>query len=452
MNLKSSKQGIYILTFIILSFFCGYLVGQKQIIENVISNYNNQKQTNILQDFNNSFKTDKNIDLKLFNEAYSTIANNYYSFNNISEKDIVYWMIKWLTDSLKDKHTEFFNIDETKKFNETLSWDFEWIWAVIEKSDFWIYIDRLIAGSPAKEAGLLSGDIIIKANDIDFKNMSVNDAVAKIRWPAWSKIKLEIIRVWEKQTIIKEVTRRKINIPSVDSKILDNNVWYIVLSIFWEKSWDEFKKSLDDMQSKNIKWLIIDLRDDWGGYLETAVSILSNFIEKDKTLVTTKEKNPTDNRSYFSYWNDYKKIPLVVLINWNSASASEITAWALKDYNLAVLVWENSYWKWSVQEPFVLSDWSEIKITVAKWYTPLDHWIDWVGIKPDVESKFKKEDFDNKFDRQLDDAKKVIAKIIELKDIKATKDYYNVQKQNELKDKLNSITSSGNTNTWSNNN
>jgi carboxyl-terminal processing protease len=131
-----------------------------------------------------------------------------------------------------------------------------------------------------------------------------------------------------------------------------------------------------------------------------------------------------------------------VLINWNSASASEITAGALKDYNLAILVWEKSYGKWSVQEPFVLSDWSEIKITVAKWYTPLDHLIDWIWINPDIEVIYKKEDYEKKYDRQLEEAKNILSKFLETWDIKKTKEFYNIKKQMEIKEKLNNITSS----------
>ncbi|EKE29125.1 MAG: hypothetical protein ACD_2C00221G0007 [uncultured bacterium (gcode 4)] len=442
MTYKFNKQYIFTIVFILFAFFCWYIAWQRDFIGITADQYNNEKRQNILQDFNKVFKNDKNIDLKLFNEAYDIVSANYYWFKNLSDKDIVYWMIKWLVWSLKDKHSEFFDIDETKKFNETLSWDFEWIWAVVEKNDFGVSIDRIIAGSPAKDAWLLNWDIITKANGIELKNMTVNDAVSKIRGPAWTSVKLEILRAWEKEIIVKEVTRRKINIPSVDSKVLDNDVGYIMLSIFWEKTWDEFRQSLKDLQSKNIKWLIIDLRDNWGGYLETAVSILSNFIEKDKVLVVTKEKNPLNNRSYFSYGNDNKKIPIVVLINWNSASASEITAWALKDYNLSILIWEKSYGKWSVQEPFVLSDWSEMKVTVAKWYTPLDHLIDWIWIEPDFEVSYEKEDYEKKYDRQLEESKKIMAKFIETWDISKTKDFFKQLKQLEQKEKMDSITSS----------
>lgn len=223
----------------------------------------------------------------------------------------------------------------------------------------------------------------------------------------------------------KVVTRRKIDIPSVDGKMIDGtNIGYMTLSIFGEKTADDFNKTLTDLENKKPVGLIIDLRDNGGGYLETAVSILSNFVEKDKVLVTTKEKNPFLNRSYFSYGNTRKVIPVVVLINENSASASEITAGALKDYNLAILVGQKSYGKGSVQQPFNLSDGSEMKVTVAKWYTPKDYGIDKLGIKPDIEVKFKKEDYEKGYDRQLEEAKKVLLEFVKTGDKQKTIDDY----------------------------
>lgn len=442
MNFFKQQAYVVVLLFLtIFSFVSGFILSQSNLFVFENNNVWWKNKITISQDFNNLFKTGNNnfltgSDTKIFQETLDIISNNYYWANNISKKELVYWMIKWVVESLKDKHSEFFNLEETKKFNETLSWDFEWIWAVISKSDFWVQIDRLIAGAPAKDAWLLSWDIIIKANWEDLKDLSVSDAVNKIKWPSWTKIKLEIIRKWEKEMLIKEVIRKKINIPSVDSRVLDNNIWYIMLSIFWEKTWEEFDKTLTELKQKKIKWLIIDLRDNWWGYLQTAVSILSNFVEKDKLIVTTKEKNILNNKSYFSVWEEQYKIPIAILINWNSASASEITAWALKDYNLAILVWEKSYWKWSVQEPFILSDGSELKITVAKWYTPLDNIIDGTWIKPDINITFNKEDFDTKFDRQLDVAKTVLNKYISYNwDIVKTKNYFTVDIIKELQNK-----------------
>lgn len=383
------------------------------------------------------------INLDLFYEAYKLSADNYYGFDTISEKDLVSGMIKGFIWAFGDKHSEYFNIDETKKFNEVLSGDFEGIGAVIEKNDFWVVIERIIAGSPAKEAWLLSGDIITKANNEELKNMNLNDAVAKIRGQAGTTVTLEIIRPGQKELITKVVTRKQIDIPSVEWKMIDGtSIGYIALSIFGEKTADDFSRTLLDLQNKKATGIIIDLRDNGGGYLETAVSILSNFVEKDKILVTTKEKNPFFNKSYFSYGNNGKVLPMVVLINENSASASEITAWALKDYNLAILVGQKSYGKGSVQQPFNLSDGSEMKITVAKWYTPKDNIIDKIGINPDIEVKFENGDFENKYDRQLEEAKKVLVDLITTGNKQKTIDEYIKKRDAALKKLLETSTGS----------
>ena len=365
------------------------------------------------------------VNLDLFYEAYKFSAENYYGFDTLSEKDLISGMIKGFIGAFGDKHSEYFNLDETKKFNEVLSGDFEGIGAVIEKNDFWVIIERLIAGSPAKEEGLISGDIIIKANNEELKDLTLIEVVSKIRWKENTTVTLEIIRAGQKEIMTKTITRRKIDIPSVDGKIIEGTkIGYIALSIFGEKTADDFSKTLIDLENQKATGFIIDLRDNGGGYLETAVSILSNFVEKDKILVTTKEKNPFLNKSYFSYGNTRKSLPIIILINENSASASEITAGALKDYNLAILVWQKSYGKGSVQQPFNLSDGSEMKITVAKWYTPKDYGIDKIGIHPDIEINFLSEDYEKKYDRQLEEAKKVLLRFITTGDKQQTIEEY----------------------------
>lgn len=416
-------KNLFIILICILSFLLGIVVNGLFFITSIGGDYLNflKKapifQSNSINQINIPKTESTPFNLNLFWEAYKQTADNYYGFDTISEKDILSGMIKGFIDSLGDKHSEYFNTEETKKFNEVLSGDFEGIGAVIEKNDFGVMVERIIAGSPAKESGILSGDIIIKANNEELKDLKLTDAVSKIRWPAGTIVELEIIRPWQKEILTKKVTRKKITIPSVDGKIIEKtSIGYITLSIFWEKTADDFKTILDEIYIKNPTGLIIDLRDNGGGYLETAVSILSNFIEKDKILVTTKEKNPFLNRSYFSYGNTYKSLPIVVLINENSASASEITAGALKDYNLAILVGQKSYGKGSVQQPFTLSDGSEMKITIAKWYTPKDHGIDKIGISPDIEVKFLNEDYDKHYDRQFEEAKKILEDFIKTKD------------------------------------
>lgn len=225
-------------------------------------------------------------------------------------------------------------------------------------------------------------------------------------------MELEILRAGESAPIIKKVTRRKITVPSVDGKMIEGTkIAHVTLAMFGEKTSFEFLKTYAELKKAGAKALVLDLRDNGGGLLETAVNVLSNFVPRDKLLVTTKEKNPFLNHSYFSYGPGDIDIPVVVLVNENSASASEITAGALKDYERAVIVGTKTYGKGSVQQPFALSDGSELKITVAKWYTPLDHGIDKVGIEPDIPVAFEKEDFDNRYDRQLEEAKKIAERL-----------------------------------------
>jgi carboxyl-terminal processing protease len=354
---------------------------------------------------------------------------------------LAYWATKWLVESLWDKFSEFMPPEENKQFSQALSWDFEWIWAVVDKNEIWVIVDRLIKGSPALKNDIRKWDIIMKANDIDLSKLSLYDAVAKIKWQAGTKVNLVIFRAWEKELLKKEVTREKITIPSVDSKVIEKtNLWYIAINIFWENTASEFNMALEDLKSKKVSWIILDLRDNWGWFLQSAVDILSNFTAKWKLLVTTKYKNSVMNNYYYSdnMWDPYK-IPLVVLVNENTASASEITAWALRDYNLAIITGKKSYGKWSVQEPFDLWDGSMLKLTIAKWYTPKDYNIDKQWIKPDIEIDFKKEDLSPKlgnekdfvpYDRQLEESKKILEKFIKIWNIAATVDQY--KKENNI--------------------
>jgi len=352
-----------------------------------------------------------------FWEVYNLIKLHNYNDSWINKDELVDSSIKWLVEWLGDKHSEFLTTEQTIKFNNVLSWDFEWIWAVVEKNELWVIIERIIKWSPAKKYWLKAGDIIIWANDIKLEAMDLYDAVDKIKGKAWTKVLLEIIRRGEKDILKIEVIRDKIKIPSVESKIIkDWEIWYIAINMFWENTAREFRRELDNFM--NTKWIIIDLRDNWWWYLQSAVTILSNFVEEDKTLVTTKYKDIFSNIRYPSFSeNPLYKWKIVVLINENSASASEITAGALKDYNLAILVWKKSYWKWSVQKPFTLSDGSMLKLTIAKWFTPNDVNIDHEGIFPDIEIDFEKEDYTPEewkeeefefYDRQLEIAKEVL--------------------------------------------
>ena len=427
MENQNKNYKYYLLFFIIFltSFSLWFFVSEN--IKTTDNINKNQDLNSKVWEFIKEKMLKKDLNLTLFWQVYNIIVSNYYSSDELKEKTLEYWLIDWLVKSLWDKYSEFMTPEVTKEFENTLSWDFEWIWAVIEKNELWVMVDRVLKWSPALESWILKWDIIIKANTKELKDLTATEAVNFIKWQAWTKVELTILRVWEKDLIIKNVTRNKIKIPSVDTTDLkDPEIWYISLNMFWENTAIEFKELLDTFNNEKTKWIIIDLRDNWGWYLQTAVEILSNFIKNKEVLVTTKYKDELLNTPYYSEnsWNIFNK-KIVVLINENSASASEITAWALKDYNKAILVWEKSYWKWSVQQPFDLPDWSMIKLTIAKWYTPKDYSIDHNWIEPDIKVSFLKEDYEKQFDRQLDEAKKILKKYIKLDSIPLTVWEYN---------------------------
>lgn len=367
------------------------------------------------------------INLAKFLEAYSYLKKEYYDSSIINEKDIIESAIKWMVDWLWDKHSEYLTKTQTKTFNDTLSWDFEWIWAVVKKVELGVQIDRIIKGSPAKESWLLQWDILTEANGTRLVDLELYEAVSYIKWPAGTKVLLKILRKGEEWFIEKEVTRNIIVIPSVESKILDKdkNIWYIAINMFWDNTEDEFQEAFESL--KDTSWLIIDIRDNGGGYLQSAVMILSNFIENGKEIVFTKYKNVFYNNKYTSVNETWTyKWKIVVLINENSASASEITAWALRDYRKAILVWKKTYWKWSVQQPFTLKDWWMLKLTIARWFTPKNKNIDNEWIKPDIEVIFQKEDIENKYDRQLEEWKKILDHFIQYDSLQLSIDRYNM--------------------------
>ncbi len=421
-NKNDAKISFLLFIISILTFFVLWVFFADNIKEIYVKKFRNT-------DINFLSKTDeKDLDLKKFWQVYNLLKEKYYSLDWVKKEDLVEWAISWMVNAIWDKHTEYMNKKEAKSFNETLSWDFQGIWAVVEKNELWVKIDRILKGSPAKKYWLKKWDIIIEANWHKLEWLSVTQAVAKIKWKAWTKVKLKIIRSWEKDILEKEVVRDKIKIPSVEEKTFDDykNIWYIAINMYWENTAKEFKEALEKL--KNKSGIIIDLRDNWGWYLQSAVEILSNFIENNKKLVEVKWKSVYDNDVYKSawFWDKYKW-KIVILINWNTASASEITTLALKDYNRVIIVWTKSYWKWSVQIPYSFPDWSELKFTIAKWFSPNWENIDGLGIKPDINVDFKKEDYDFNeckkvwkcpknmkqkdfkfYDRQLEMAKKVL--------------------------------------------
>lgn len=418
---NQKRQNSFLLFFIIFltSFWLWYITSSKLDYKTSLSSDSGK---NIILESINSKLIDKNLDLGLFWEVYNVVTKNYYASDSLVASDLQYGVITGFVNALWDKFSEFFPPEETKQFNEVLAGDFEWIGAVINKHELGVQIERVIKWSPALEWGLLQGDIVIEANGIKLQWLTTTQAVNHIKGPEGSKVVLKILRSGEKDFITKELVRKKITIPSVDTQDLkDPSIAYISLNMFGEHTSEEFDEILKKYNTPEVKGIIIDLRDNGGGYLQSSVEILSHFIEKGKVLVTTKYKNSKLDEKYYSenFWEIFNK-KVVILINENSASASEIMAGAMRDHNKAILVGEKSFGKGSVQQPFNFSDGSMLKLTIAKWYTPNDVSIDHNGIEPDITVSFEKEDYEKKYDRQLEKAKEVLKKYIELDNIQLT--------------------------------
>ncbi len=374
------------------------------------------------------------LDFSNFWKTYDILKQEYFLAENVSKSDIETGIIQGLVESLWDPHSDFLDPETNKKFQEVLSGDFEWIGAVVEKVPLWVQVERLIKWSPAKQAGIISGDIIIAVNGEDIDKLDLYDAVEKIKGDAGTQALLKIFRAGESDFLEIPVIRDKIQIPSVEWEVLDGDIWYIAINLYGETTTEEFKKTLQEIQDQDIQGLILDVRDNGGGYLQSAVEILSGFIEDGQVLVETRYRDSFFDRKFYSSNSEVFDKKIVVLINRNSASASEITAWALREYDKAILVGEKSYGKWSVQQPFDIDGGSLLKLTIAHWFTPKGKSIEEEGINPDIEVVFQDEDFENDYDRQLEEAKKILESFKKVGSIQLAIDRYNSLQEQEVQE------------------
>jgi len=304
-------------------------------------------------------------------EAYKAVKNNYYGFSTIQKETLVEGMIKGMMDSLKDKHSLYFDPSETQEFNQTIKGNFEGIGAYVGKTQSGVLVRTTFENSPAREAQLKDGDIIVKVNQEAVAGLDLEAAVKKIRGPAGTTVELDIVRPSENwKAFTKKVVRRSVKVPSVISKMTEDKIGVITVGIFGETTPSEFLQAYMNLTGSGMKGLVIDLRDNPGGLLDTSTSLLQNFIPEGKLLVETRSSSQELEHKYFSEGPGIQSIPMVVLVNENSASASEIFAGAIQDYNRGIIVGEKSYGKGSVQITYPLRNDGELKITVARWYTP----------------------------------------------------------------------------------
>jgi C-terminal peptidase prc len=386
--------------FIFIWIFIGYMLSEYLPVRSL------DKNTNIVQNLSNEdiFASEK------VKKTMNLIRKNFYWFDKKTTLEIEDAILKSIVKWLWDKHSIYFTKKETVEFEESLRGDFEWIWAVINDHHKGIKIMKIIPNSPAEKSWLKAWDIMTSIWSINIVWKSTEDAVKVIRWAKWTIAEITYKRWDDNKELHVNVIRDKVNVPSVADKMLEKNIGYIEIATFWEHTTAEFVKSWNSLTASWAKWIILDFRNNPGGYLDTAVDIASIVLPKNSPVVTIKENNPLKNetRITLSWTKNNIKIPIIVLINDYSASASEIFAGALQDHGRALLLGEKSYGKGSVQVWFDIWDGSIVKITIARWFTPKGNSIDEKGISPDLEVLLTGKDYENVFDRQLKAAELVI--------------------------------------------
>jgi len=268
-----------------------------------------------------------------------------------------------------------------------------------------------IDNTPASKAGLKPGDYIVKINNTQVQGKSLMEAVDLMRGPVGSSIKITVKRRNVKKALIFNITREIIQVQSVKSKLVDNNIGYIRLTSFNENSSEQIKKKIKKLnQNKDLKGYILDLRNNPGGLLSQAIKISDFFLENGE-IVSTKSRTVSENRKWFAKKGDITNgKTLIVLINYGSASASEIVAGALKDHKRAIILGENSYGKGSVQSIIPLKNRGAIRLTIAKYYLPSGKSISEVGVTPDIEIKEASDDF--KINSETDNQFKFALKLL----------------------------------------
>ncbi|AWI07236.1 S41 family peptidase [Clostridium drakei] len=334
---------------------------------------------------------------KLF--QVESALHKYYD-GNINESDLVEGAIKGMTDALKDPYTVFMNKKEFDEFNTQTEGNYSGVGLQVQAKDDKIIIADVFEDSPAKKAGLLPKDEIEKVNNTDVTGKDLDRAVTLMKGKEGTEVTLTMNRVGKGVFDVK-LKRSKINLVTVKGEMLDKNIGYIQISMFDENTAKNLQSKLSELQGKGMKSLIIDLRGNPGGLLNECVDMVSNFLPKDKVIVSTIDKYK-NKKEYKSSGGNFVGLPLTVLTNGGSASASEIFSGAIRDYKIGTLVGEKTFGKGVVQTMLDTGDGTALKVTVSKYYTPNGENIHHVGIKPDVPVTYPEELRKKAYDRSLD--------------------------------------------------
>ena len=356
----------------------------------------------------------KPLNLDLFWEVLDVLESEYIDSATLDKETELYGAIKGLVNSLDDPYTVFMDPEETAEFQQSLDGTLKGIGAELTMRDGQLVVISPLKSSPAERAGLKSNDVIYMVDGDLVAEMTLFEAIMNIRGEEGTMVELTILREGLDEPLVMNIERATIEIPSVELEYVgpDENIAHISLYQFSDDTEREFDKAVQEILLKKVDGIILDMRYNGGGYLDVSVDILSDFIEGKKTAVITKYHDEADNEIFYTNESGLlKDFPLAVLVNEGSASASEIITGAIQDYERGIVIGTKTFGKGSVQVVERLDDGSSLRLTIAKWYTPLDRSIDEVGIPPNVEVTISDEDYANEVDPQLNHAIKYLEEL-----------------------------------------
>jgi carboxyl-terminal processing protease len=341
----------------------------------------------------------QNLDYSSVEKVYDLLKQKYDG--KLDTQKMQDGLNQGLVEAAGDPYTVYMSEKEATEFQNDLDGTFSGIGAELGKRNDALVVIAPIEDSPAKKAGLRSGDVIVKINDDETAGLSVDAAVNKIRGEAGTDVKLSLIR--GDSPLELTITRAQITVPSVKSEILEGNIGYLQITRFSDDTAQLASAAAQEFKSKNVKGIVLDVRNDGGGLLDAAVKVAGLWLN-NQVVVIEKQGGKTTAELRTSNNPPLAGIPTTMLINEGSASASEILAGALHDHGAAKLIGKKSFGKGSVQELIDLPNGGKLKVTVARWYTPNGKNIDKEGIKPDIEVDLSAEDSNNNRDPQKDRA------------------------------------------------
>jgi carboxyl-terminal processing protease len=341
---------------------------------------------------------------RVFWEAWRIVEDEFYSEKGLDYQAMIYGAVRGMVASLGDPHTAFLTPAQVDMFSQDLEGSFGGIGVTISSTeDGYLEVVRLIPGGPAEKSTIKPGDTILEVDGTSIKGMDTTQAISLIRGPEGTTVRLLVRHVTSGASDEIVLTRAIIQIPTTESRMLDNDIAYLSLSEFNDRAAGLVHQDLETLLQSKPRGLILDLRGNPGGYLHIVEQIASEFIPQGIVLIE-RSSDGQETRHEASGHGIATEIPLVVLVDGGSASASEILAGAIQDDKRGVLIGERTYGKGSVQITEHLSDGSGLAVTIRRWYTPADRAIDGIGLTPDIEVAMTQEDLEAQRDPQLERA------------------------------------------------